>query len=94
VSCLGESEDGSAVAASIAINCHGISVRGNGIFADRTAIGCVGESTSGTGVNTKNAVFCVGKRPGGNAILTVVANGCYVAPGDGTITATYRYNTP
>jgi hypothetical protein len=94
--CYGNSAGGNGVyAVSTAQNCYGISGDGNGIFADRTAIGCYGQSTSGTaGVNTKNAAFCVGKRPGGNAILTVIANGCYVESGDGTITATYKYNMP
>jgi hypothetical protein len=91
---FGNSDDG-VYTDGTAQNCYGYSGSGNGIFANQTAIGCYGESLSGTaGVNTKNAVFCVGKRPGGNAILTEVANGCYVAPGDGTISATYRYNMP
>jgi hypothetical protein len=45
-------------------------------------------------VNTKNAVFCVGTRTNGTAILTVMANGCYVASGEGSISATYKYNMP
>jgi hypothetical protein len=95
LNCHGWSAYGDGVYAESAQNCYGYGGYGNGIFANRTAIGCYGESGYGTaGVNTKNAVFCVGTRTNGTAILTVMANGCYVAPGEGTITATYKYNMP
>jgi hypothetical protein len=96
LNCSGISSSGDGVYAFTAQNCYGYSDVGNGIFATQTAIGCYGESIVGTaGVNTVNAVFCVGKHSSkGNAILTVIANGCYAAAGDGTITATYKYNMP
>jgi hypothetical protein len=85
---------GYSVSAGIAQNCYGFG--GNGIHAGRTAIGCFGESRTGpAGQNVVNTVFCVGKRPGGNAVLTVMASGCYAAPGGGgTSSATYKYNKP
>jgi hypothetical protein len=95
LNCRGDSASGDGVYADTAQNCVGVSTFGNGIFAIRTAIGCYGESFSGTaGVNTVNAFLCVGRRLGGTAILTVMANGCYVASGEGSISATYKYNMP
>jgi hypothetical protein len=48
---------GYGVSAGIGQNCYGFGGSGNGIDAQRTAIGCFGESTTGpAGVNTVNAV--------------------------------------
>jgi hypothetical protein len=48
---------GYRVSAGIAQNCYGFGGSGNGIDAERTAIGCFAESTTGpAGVNMVNAV--------------------------------------
>ena len=66
-----------------------------GLAANNKAINCYGFSTSGGAwLHTYNAAYCTGIRPGGVAISATIAKGCIAQYGNGTISATDKYNMP